>query len=153
MVRLSQFDESERRNLLELPCPAYPATPLVAGVRLAEARLVLISTAGLHRRSDRPFRLGESGYRLIPQECRANELVMSHVSKNFDRTGFQQDLNMVFPIDRLGELVAEGTIASLAEYHYSFMGATDPTAMEQEARQLAAILRKDRVTAALLVPV
>lgn len=153
MVRLSQFEESERRHLLELPCPTYAATPLVAGVRLSEARLALISTAGLHRRSDRPFGLGESGYRIIPKECRASDLVMSHISKNFDRTGFQQDHNMVFPIDRLGELAAEGTIASLAEYHYSFMGATDPAAMEDEARQLAAILRKDRVTAVLLVPV
>lgn len=153
MVRLSSFDESERRHLLELPCPTYPATALVAGVRLAEARLALISTAGLHRRSDRPFAIGESGYRIIPKACRADDLVMSHISKNFDRTGFQQDHNMVFPLDRLGEMVAEGTIASLADYHYSFMGATDPTEMEHEARQLAAILRNDGVTAALLVPV
>lgn len=26
---------------------------------------------------------------------------MSHLSINFDRTGFQQDINVVFPIDRL----------------------------------------------------
>jgi len=153
MVRLSDFDEGERRHLLELPCTTYPATPLVAGVRLGEARVALVSTAGLHRRSDRPFAIGESGYRIIPKQCRANELVMSHISKNFDRTGFQQDLNMVFPLDRLQELAADGSIGGLAEYHYSFMGATDPTRMEGEARQLAAILRSDRVNAVLLVPV
>lgn len=153
MVRLSQFEESERRHLLDLPCPTYPETPLVSGIRLSAARLALISTAGLHRRSDRPFSIGEHGYRIIPGNCRARELVMSHVSKNFDRTGYQHDLNIVFPIDRLNEMVAEGHLGSLAEFHYSFMGATDPTQMEHEARQLAAILRKDRVTAALLVPV
>ena len=153
MVRLSQFAESERRHLLDLPCPSYQETPLVGGVRLSQARLALISTAGLHRRSDRPFGIGESGYRIIPRDCRANDLVMSHISKNFDRTGYQQDLNMVFPLDRLGELAAEGAIGSLAEYHYSFMGATDPTQMEGEARQLAAILRNDQVSVVLLVPV
>lgn len=153
MVRLSQFEESERRHLLDLPCPTYAATPLVGGVRLAEARLALISTAGLHCRSDRPFGIGESGYRIIPSECRASDLVMSHISKNFDRTGFQQDLNMVFPLDRLGELAADGVIGSLAQYHYSFMGATDPTKMEGEARRLCKILHNDRVNAVLLVPV
>lgn len=29
---------------------------------------------------------------------------MSHISANFDRTGFQQDWNIVFPLDRLRDL-------------------------------------------------
>jgi D-proline reductase (dithiol) PrdB len=153
MVRLSQFEESERRHLLDLPCPTYPVTPSIGGIRLSEARVALVSTAGLHRRGDRPFAVGESGYRIISKDCRASDLVMSHVSKNFDRTGFQQDLNMVFPLDRLNELVADGMVGSLAHYHYSFMGATDPTKMKGEARQLCKILHNDRVTAVLLVPV
>jgi hypothetical protein len=33
------------------------------------------------------------------------------------------------------------------------MGATDPTQMEDEARQLAAIMKKDGVDAVVLVPV
>jgi hypothetical protein len=39
---------------------------------------------------------------------------------------FQEDWNVVFPLDRLNELAAEGTIGSVAATHYSFMGATDP---------------------------
>jgi D-proline reductase (dithiol) PrdB len=78
---------------------------------------------------------------------------MSHISTNFDRTGFQQDLNMVLPLDRLNELAAEGIIGSVAAYHYSFMGATDPTRMEGEARRLSKLLKKDRVNAVLFVPV
>ena len=46
-----------------------------------------------------------------------------------------------------------GSLGSVAEYHYSFMGATDPVQMEQEARSLASILKKDHVDAVLLVPV
>ena len=78
---------------------------------------------------------------------------MSHVSTNFDRTGFQLDLNTIFPLDRLNEMANEGMIGSLASYHYSFMGATDPTQMEDEARTLAGIMKKDGVDAVLLVPV
>lgn len=92
-------------------------------------------------------------YRVIPSECTAKDLVMTHVSSNFDRTGFQQDWNVVFPLERLRELASSGSIGSVADYHYSFMGATDPAGMENAARKLAGFLKGDRVDAALLVPV
>jgi len=153
MVRLSQYEKSEREHLLNLPCPTYETSPYVAGLKVSQTRIALISTAGLHRRSDRPFRVGENGYRLIPKDIEARDLVMSHVSTNFDRTGFQMDMNVVFPLDRMRELEHVGFIGSLAEYHYSFMGATAPDQMRQEANHLAEILKKDRVQAVLLVPV
>lgn len=153
MVRLAEYEESEREHLLKLPCPTYTSSPYITGLKVSQARIALISTAGLHRRSDRPFGVGETGYRLIPKEVEAQDLVMSHVSTNFDRTGFQMDMNMVFPLDRLRELEEQEFIGSLAEYHYSFMGATPPDNMKQEVCQLAAILKKDLVDAVLLVPV
>jgi len=45
------------------------------------------------------------------------------------------------------------SVRLIAEYHYSFMGATDPAEMEPAARNLAVLLKGDRVDAALLVPV
>ena len=78
---------------------------------------------------------------------------MSHISTNFDRTGFQQDWNVVFPLDRLRALAEAGDIGHVAQYHYSFMGATDPAAMEPRARELAQIMRVEGVDAALLIPV
>jgi len=78
---------------------------------------------------------------------------MGHISKSFDRTGFQQDWNVVFPWDRLGELAAEGFIGSVADRHFSFMGATHPAEMEVHARRLAGVLKADGVDAALLIPV
>jgi D-proline reductase (dithiol) PrdB len=92
-------------------------------------------------------------YRVIPGDIKARDLVMTHISTNFDRTGFQRDWNVVFPLDRLKELAAEGIIGSSAAYHYSFMGATDPAEMEPAARNLADLLKGDRVDVALLVPV
>jgi D-proline reductase (dithiol) PrdB len=116
----------------------------------------LISTAGLHRRGDRPFNggAGATEYRVIPADTTAGELVMSHISVNFDRSGFRQDLNVVLPLDRLKQLAADGTIGSVADFHYSFMGAPWPsTKFEPKARELAELLRRDRVDAAVLIPV
>jgi hypothetical protein len=41
-------------------------------------------------------------------------LPMSHVSTNFDRTGFQMDINMVLPLDGLRERARFGIIGSIA---------------------------------------
>src|SRR5258708_20820169 len=118
--------EGEANPLRRIECPTYDDPPLLPGKPLAERRVAIISTAGLHKRGDRPFRPGDGSYRVIPAGTAANELVMSHISVNFDRTGFQQDLNVVFPIDRLRDLAASGAGGSLASVHYSFMGAFPP---------------------------
>lgn len=153
MARLESMPEYERKHLLALPCPTYETTPWVTGPDLAKRRLALISTSGLHRRNDRPFGVGATDYRIIPADISSHDLVMSHISTNFDRTGFQQDWNVVFPLDRLRELVEQKVIGSTADYHYSFMGATDPRQMEGTVRSLARIMRNDGVDAVLLVPV
>ncbi len=153
MVRLAQCTEAEREHILKLPCPTYTSSPYITGLKVSQSRVALISTAGMHLRRDRPFGVGETGYRLIPKDVETQDLVMSHISTNFDRTGFQADKNMTFPLDRLRELEKQRFIGSIAEYHYSFMGATPPEKMEDEASQLATILKKDQVDAVLLVPV
>jgi len=153
MARLEKIAEPERSHLLTLPCPTFNNSPWVIGPPLSKRRLALISTAGLHRRKDRPFQAGASDYRVIPANTAASDLIMTHISTNFDRIGFQQDINIVFPLDRLRELVDRNIIGSLAHYHYSFMGATDPLQLEGTARSLARIMKNDGVNAALLVPV
>lgn len=154
MARLDKMDDMMRGVLEGLPCPTFDTQPRVDGPPLSERRVAIISTAGIHPRGDRPFTLAPGdNYRVIPGETKAADIVMTHVSANFDRTGFQQDLNVVFPIDRLRELAEQGIIGSVADFHYSFMGATDPVAMESDARELAKLLKKDNVTAVFLVPI
>ncbi len=153
MARLDRMSVQEREHYLKMPCSTYDNPAWVAGPPLTQRKVALISTAGLQRRGDRPFSPGASDYRLIPVDTPSTELVMSHISTNFDRTGFQQDWNVVFPLERLRELAANGEIGSLAQYHYSFMGATDPAAMEPRARELAQIMKTEGVDAALLIPV
>ncbi|MBM3341263.1 MAG: selenoprotein B glycine/betaine/sarcosine/D-proline reductase [Betaproteobacteria bacterium] len=136
--------------------PRFDARPFVRGPALEKRRVAIVSTAGLHIRGDKPFGSGNAAmdYRVIPGYIEASELVMSHMSVNFDRSGFQEDWNVVFPLDRLNELAKEGVIGSVAEYHYSFMGAVSPvTNYEPKANELAAHLLNDKVDAVLLTPV
>lgn len=79
---------------------------------------------------------------------------MTHSSVHFDRAGFREDVNVVFPLDRLHELAADGVIESVADHHYSLMGAGWPPAMiEPTTRELADLLHADGVDAVCLVPV
>jgi D-proline reductase (dithiol) PrdB len=126
--RLSELPEVEAKHLstTRIVCPTYDDTPLLPGKPLAERRVAIISTAGLHKRGDRAFDRDDGSYRVIPAETPASDLVMSHVSVNFDRTGFQQDHNVVFPIDRLRELVADGALFLHGRVPGRGRGATRP---------------------------
>lgn len=153
MVRMSDLPESAQAGLLAVEIPQYDSNPWVSGPPLSERRVSIVSSAGLLCRGDRPFPFGADEYRVIPGDTVAGDLLMAHVSSNFDRTGYQQDLNVIFPIDRLAELAADGVICSVADFHYSFMGATRPDKLEAKARELAGLLKEDRVNAVILVPV
>ena len=155
MARLSDLPEWERPHHLDKikTLPDYGPTPFAPGPPLNQRRVAIVTTAGLHRRDDRAFEMGSADYRIIPGDTPAAELVMSHISVNYDRSGFQEDINVVFPIDRLRELEAAGTIGSVSEFHYSFMGASQGHTLEGKARELAALMKKDGVDAVLLTPV
>lgn len=155
MARLADVPEGMAEHLLALPLPEFAEdTKLVAGPPLAERRVAIVTTAGLSRRGeDAAFGIGDADYRVLPGGVRGGDLLMSHISVNYDRSGFVEDANVVFPIDRLRELAAEGAIGSVADFHYSFMGATDPAKMEAPAAEVAGHLKADRVDAVLLTPV
>lgn len=158
MVRLADLPPAEAKGHLDrvATLPQFASKPFVKGAPLAQRRVAIITTAGLHLRSDQPFDSGGAGidYRVIPGDATAADLVMSHASVNFDRTGFQSDWNVVFPLDRLKELMRDKLIGAVAAFHYSFMGAIPLVARyEAKARELAGLLRKDRVDAVLLTPV
>ncbi|HLF77549.1 MAG TPA: glycine/sarcosine/betaine reductase selenoprotein B family protein [Dehalococcoidia bacterium] len=153
MVRLSDLAPHLAQGLRNLPMPEFDSTPWTEPRPLQEARFAIVTTAGLHRRSDAKFVAGAADYRIIPGDTDPSQIMMSHVSVNFDRSGFQQDVNVVFPLELLRGLAALGEIGSVANWHYSFMGATDPTRMQESATQLAKLLHDDHVDGAILVPV
>ncbi len=154
MVRMETLSPEEQQMLMRLPSPSFDTNPWVTGPPLKERRLAIITTAGLHTRNDRPFQIDPNDfYRVIPGDVQANDLVMSHLAASFDRSGYQRDWNVVFPLDRLREMVEEGTISSLAKFHYSVSAVHTPEEFDGAAREIARFLMKDDVNAALLLPV
>lgn len=153
MVRLADLTPAAARSLLALDLPSLGETMPQGGPPPAQRRVAIISTAGLGLRSDRPFAPGDGDFRVLPADAGPDEVVMSHTSVSYDRTGFQQDLNVAYPLERLREMAAAGEIGGAGAVHLSVMGATDPARMEPHVAEIVRLLRADRIDAALLVPV
>lgn len=155
MVRLADLPEEERSHLLGKQFgPLGDPVWVAPRKRVKDMRIALITTAGIHLRDDAHFALTDGSYRVIPTDGDMSQLVMSHVSVNFDRTGFAEDLDLVFPLNRLGELAQSGEVGSVAAYHYSFMGGgLTPDKFEAGSMELARHLHADNVDAVLLTPV
>ncbi len=134
--------------------PEIPLGQWVEAPPLTEATVAVVSTAGMHRRSDERFRPGAIDYRIIPGDVDFADVVLSHISANFDRSAFQQDPNIMFPLDRLREMADAGEIGGVANWHYSFMGALpDPSRLEETGTEVGRLLAADGVDVVLLVPV
>ena len=153
MARPEDIPQPTRDAVLNLPCPAFETTPFVSGPPLSQRRVAILSSAALIKRGDTPFPFGSGEARFISAGTPAGDLLISHVSINFDRAGWQRDINVVFPIDRLRDLVASGEIAGVADTHYTVMGSTDPAAMEEAVNQIEGQLRQERIDSVLLSPV
>ena len=155
MVRLSDLPDYEREHLLAKNMPPLGSPVWTTPTKpLSQMRIALITTAGLHYRDDRVFDLADATFRPLDGDENPDALVMSHSSVNFDKTGFTEDVNLVFPLTRFNELVDDGVVGSLASMHYSFMGAgLLPQAYEASAAQVAGMLKQDNVDAVFLTPV
>lgn len=102
-----------------------PWTPIHKPLR--ECRVCLITTGGLHLRSDRPFDMndpqGDPTYRVIPSDARADDLTITH--NYYDHRDADRDFNILLPLDRMRELAAAGQVGGMTRNHYSFMGHID----------------------------
>jgi len=134
-----------------------PWTPLKKP--LAECRLVLVSSAGIVTTNQQPFdssiRGGDSSIREIPSDVDVAALIETHRSDAFDHEGLRQDPNLVFPADRLREILTAGVIGSLNHRYLSIMGSiTAPGRLiKKTIPQVVPKLVEDRVDIALLIPV
>ena len=159
MPRLEHLPEIARNTVLTFPAQVNVESPWTPLRRpLGQARVALVTTAGLHLRGNKPFvsdhRTPDQSYRRLPSAMPSPEIVQSHTSIGFDRTGIQRDLNVTYPVDRLRELAERGTIGSLAESFYSFMGAlrTWDVLEGDTGPQVARLLKQDGVDVVLLTP-
>lgn len=155
MPRLDRLPPLHRDTILGLPVQVNDTAPFTRPARpLADCRMAIVTTAGLHLHHEQPFAPGEQTYRVIPSASPAADIRQSHTSIGFDRTPIIRDLNVTFPIDRVRELVAAGRLGGLGPAGYSFMGAL------RDVRRIAAEtgpevgrrLRDEGVAVALITP-
>ena len=130
-----------------------PVTPLSKSLK--ECKLALITTGGLHLKTDMPFDTkfieGDCSYRMLPGDVEHKDIMVTHES--YDHKFINADLNCVFPIDRMREYVQEKRIRSLSDEHYSFMGhiyETEP--LLKNSRKVGGRLRELDVDVALITP-
>lgn len=152
---MTDLPDCEREHLLSKHLPALgPPVRTTPTKPLSEMRLALVTIAGLHYRVDPAFEFADAMFRPIDGREDPDDLVMSHSSVNFDKSGFAEDVNVVFPVGRFRVLVERGIVGSLADVHYRFMGAgLPPHAYERGAAQVAGMLKQDQVDAVFLTPV
>ncbi|MCJ7671123.1 MAG: glycine/sarcosine/betaine reductase selenoprotein B family protein [Acidimicrobiia bacterium] len=137
-----------------MPMPDLGPTPGTDAKPLAESRVAIVTPAAMHVVGDEGFTNDDTSFRVIDRERR--DLTLGHWSPNFDRAGFAADLDVVYPIDRLEELAADGVIGSVAPRHLAFAGNQEDTLTAirlDSGPRAAALLLADAVDVVLLTPV
>jgi D-proline reductase (dithiol) PrdB len=131
-----------------------PWTPYTKDLK--NSRVAIVTTAGVHLKSQKPFDLtspeGDWTFRALPGKVAVKDLMISH--SHYDHRDADQDINVVFPVERLEELAKEGVIFDLARVHFSFMGFIPKTEalIEETAPQVARELKSAGVDLILLTP-
>ena len=133
-----------------------PWTPVRKPV--AESAIALVTTAGVHLKSQEPFDMedpdGDPSFRAIPSNARKEDLTITH--KYYDHSAADRDINVVLPLDRMREMVAEKHIGGIAPLVYGFMGHIHGphlrTLTERTALEVARRLKEDRAEAVILTP-
>ncbi len=126
-----------------------PYTP--RRLALAQVKFALVSTAGVHLRTQAPFDVaGDNTWREIPGDVAASDLMVTH--EHYDHRHADQDINCVFPIDRLREAAAAGIIGGVAQRHLGFMGYSQQLRdlYERAAPAMAHLIERSDADAVLL---
>jgi D-proline reductase (dithiol) PrdB len=143
---------------MEQPRP-IPWTPLARP--LSECTVALISSAGVALTGDKPFDQegerrnpwwGDPSFRITPATATARDVHIYHM--HIDPTYALQDLDCLFPIQRLNELAEAGEIGKAAPRHYSIMGyILQPDELLHETTPaIIRNLREDLADVVVLVP-
>mgnify|MGYP001198650735 CR=1 FL=1 len=108
---------------MEMSRKAIPYTP--NDKPLAEMTIAIVSTAGAHLKDQEPFNTqGDDTYRLIPGDVSSDQFTVTHGApkEHYNTDEPKKDINVIFPIDRLRELAAEGFIGGVGDKHITMMG-------------------------------
>lgn len=143
---------------METPRP-IPWTPLTKP--LSECTVALLSSAGVALKSDAPFDQegerqnpwwGDPSYRVLPKDATEEQVRLYHL--HIDPAYAEQDLDCLFPLQRLQELEDQGRIGRTSPRHYSIMGyILDPEELlTKTVPALIRDLKEDFADVVVLVP-
>lgn len=121
---------------------------------LSESRLGLIATGGIYAQGQTAFTYkDDTTYRAIPNNVDVDDLRATHFA--YDLTDARQDINVVFPIEALRAMDADGTIGELAPSFFTCMGGiySQRRVREELAPALTQRCLDDEIDVVLLVPV
>ncbi len=117
-------------------------------------RVGLVASGGIYRKGQIAFHYRDDfSFRMIPKDTLVEDLRITHFA--YDLTDARQDPNVVFPLETLRKLAAEGRIGQLAPNAYTFMGGIYSARRVRKglAPAIAERLVKEQVDLAILVPV
>ena len=115
-----------------------PFTPFER--ELSKSTIAIVTAGGVHLKSQEAFNisdeLGDLTYRESPPDVDSSDLMVSH--HHYDHSDADEDINVVFPIDVLRDLQAEGFIGEIAKKHIGYGYSQQLKAMyEGTAREIA----------------
>lgn len=119
----------------------------------ADSKVGFITTAGVHKKSDKPFNTkGDHTFRIIPGDISFSELTITH--DHYDKEEALKDINCVFPLEILRGLKDEGYIGEVAPRNFGLMGYIPEVKylIEETAPAIADMLEEDGVDIALFSP-
>jgi D-proline reductase (dithiol) PrdB len=144
-----------------------PWTPLQKD--LSSCKLAYISLAGAYAKGQKPFNIapsavsdvlrrqrfktrGDWSFREIAHNTAPADLKVAHAY--YDHTDADEDINCVFPLERLVELEYENVIGSIHNAHFSLMGFVPEWQLIENsaAKQIGDKLQKAQVDAVFLSP-
>ena len=134
----------------DIPWTAYKGRP-------ADQSFALVTSGGLYLKdSQPPFDTesihGDTSFREIRKTVRQQDLGIAHA--HYDHSLAEQDINIIFPIQRLVELENEGIIGKLADTHYSFSYVNDVFSLVTETvPKFLSRIKAAKIDVLVLVPV
>jgi D-proline reductase (dithiol) PrdB len=124
---------------------------------LSQSRLALISSCGVHLKSDEPLDVchpfGDFRFLRVPSRAKHGDLMIHQLKYPHDDADL--DINVIFPIERLQELCEERVLGGLTDNFFSFIGYNmDPEKFERTvAADIAeAVVKNEHADCALLAP-
>ena len=94
-----------------------------------ESKVALVSSGGLYHKDDRSFDLdrerreplwGDPSFREIPRGISQEEIRVAHL--HYENSHALEDCNCILPLAALDEVLDEGRIGGISDYHLAFMG-------------------------------